>query len=86
MQSWQIKALELEDTAFEHLDEFVHDHALFFLIGIIYLLLALLVWVLRNALLRNATKPRSHVRPIIFIHLPGTPPPAPGESFDPLCR
>jgi len=84
MQSWQIKALEVEDTALRHLDGYVHEHALYFLIGIIYLLLALLVWVLRNALLRNATKSRPHVQPIIFIHLPGTPPPAPGEQFDPF--
>jgi hypothetical protein len=84
MQSWQIKALELEDTALKHLDGFAHEHALYFLIGIIYLLLALLVWVLSGALRPKSGKPLSHVRPAIIIHLPGTPPPAPGESFDPF--
>ena len=83
MQSWQIKTLEVEDMALRHLDGFAHEHSLYFLVGIIYLLLALLVWVLRNALLRNATKSRSHVQPIIFIHLPGTPPPPP-EPFNPF--
>jgi len=39
MQSWQIKALELEGSALKHLDAFVHEHALYFLIGIIYVLL-----------------------------------------------
>ena len=45
MQTWQIKALELEASALKYVDGFVHEHALWFLIGIIYLLTALLVWV-----------------------------------------
>jgi hypothetical protein len=77
MQPWQIKALELEASGLKHLDGFVHDHALYFLIGAIYLLLALLVWVLCGALRRKGGKPMSHVRPAIFIQLPGTPPPPP---------
>ena len=75
MQPWQIKALELETSGLKHLDGFVHDHALYFLIGAIYLLLALLVWVLCGALRPKGGKPMSHVRPAIFIQLPGTPPP-----------
>jgi hypothetical protein len=77
MQPWQIKALELETSGLKHLDGFVHDHALYFLIGAIYLLLALLVWVLCGALRPKRGKPMSHVRPAIFIQLPGTPPPPP---------
>ena len=46
MQTLQIKALELEASALKYVDGFVHEHALWFLIGIIYLLLALLAWVL----------------------------------------
>jgi hypothetical protein len=42
MQSWQIKALELEVSALNRLDGFIHEHALYFFIGAIYLLLALL--------------------------------------------
>ena len=41
MQPWQIKALELEASGLKHLDGFIHEHALYFLIGAIYLLLAL---------------------------------------------
>ena len=37
MQPWQIKALELESSALKHLDGFIHEHALCFLIGAIYL-------------------------------------------------
>ena len=83
MQSWQIKALELEDTAFRQLDGFVHDHALYFLIGIIYLLLALLAWVLCGGLRPKSGKPLPHVRPGIVIHLSGPPPP-PADTFDPF--
>jgi hypothetical protein len=57
----------------KHLDGFVHEHALYFLLGAIYLLLALLAWVLSGALRRKGGKSALHVRPGIFIHLPGPP-------------
>jgi hypothetical protein len=75
MQPWQIKALELEASGLKHLDGFVHEHALYFLIGAIYLLLALLAWVLSGALRPKGGQPITHVRPVFFIHLPGPPPP-----------
>ena len=84
MQTWQIKALELEASGLKHLDGFVHDHALYFLIGAIYLLLALLVWVLCGALRPKGGNPMSHVRPAIVIRLPGTPPPPPEPPFEPF--
>jgi len=37
MQPWHIKALELEASGFKHLDGFIHEHALYFLVGAIYL-------------------------------------------------
>jgi hypothetical protein len=82
MQPWQIKALELEASGLEHLDGFIHEHALGFFIGAIYLLLALLAWVLSGALRRNGGKPMPHIRPALFISLPGPPPPPP--EFDPF--
>jgi hypothetical protein len=33
MQSWQIKALEPEVSALKHLDGFIHEHVLYFLMG-----------------------------------------------------
>jgi hypothetical protein len=39
MQPWQTKALELEASGLKHLDGFIHDQALYFLIAAIYLLL-----------------------------------------------
>ena len=83
MQPWQIKALELEASGLKHLDGFIHEHALYFYIGAIYLLLALFAWVLSGALRRKGGKSASHVRPVLFIHLPG-PPPSPPDTFDPF--
>ncbi len=83
MQPWQIKALELETSALNRLDGFIHEHALYFLIGAIYLLLALLAWVLSGALRRKGGQPMCHVRPAIIIHLSGPPPP-PEPPFDPF--
>ena len=83
MQSWQIKALELEVSVLKHLDGFMREHALYFLTGAIYLLLALLVWVLSGGLRRKGGNPTPHVRLGLFIHLPGPPPPPPG-TFDPF--
>jgi hypothetical protein len=90
MQPWQIKALELETSGLKQLDGFVHEHALGFFIGAIYLLLALLAWVLSGALRRNGGKRKPQIRPALLIRLPGTPrldldtfdpfPPAPGSA------
>ena len=82
MQPWQIKALELEASGLKHLDGFIHEHALGFFIGAIYLLLALLAWVLSGGLRCKGGKSALHVRPGLFIHLPGPPPPPP--EFDPF--
>ncbi len=83
MQPWQIKALELEALGLKHLDGFIHEHALGFFIGAIYLMLALLAWVLSSALRRKGGKSTLHVRPGLFIHLSGPPPP-PSDTFNPF--
>ncbi len=71
MQTWQIKALELEAAGLKHLDGFMHEHALGFFIAAIGLLLALLAWVLSRAMRRKGGN--SHVRPVILIYLPKPP-------------
>jgi hypothetical protein len=81
MQPWQIKGLELEASGLKQLDGFIHDHELYFLIAVIYLLLALLAWVLSGALRRKGGKSTHHVRPAIFIDLTGRPP-TPPDTFD----
>jgi hypothetical protein len=82
MQSWQIRALELEASGLKHFDGFIHEHALGFLIGAIGLLLALLAWVLSGALRRKGGKLMSCVQPAIIIRLSGPPPPP--DTFDPF--
>ena len=84
MQPWQINALELEASGLKHLDGFISEHPLIFLIGPIYLLLARLVWVLSGALRRRGEKFTHHVRPAIIIHLPESPPPPLEPPFDPF--
>lgn len=82
MQPWQIKVLELEGSLLESLGGFIHAHALCFLIAAIYLLLAVLAWVLSGGLRPKGGKSLPYVRSGIII-LPGTPPPPP-ETFDPF--
>ena len=82
MQPWQIKALEVEASGLKHLDGFIHEHALCVFIGAIYLLLALLAWVLSGALRRKGGKLMSYVRPAVFIHLLGPPPSS--DTFNPF--
>lgn len=86
MQSWQNKALELEAAALKYVDGFVHEHALWFLMGTIYLLLALLVWVLSGGLRRKLFQGKTmpHVPPVIVIHMPVGRPTATPELFDPF--
>jgi hypothetical protein len=83
MQPWQIKALELEASGLKHLDGFIHEHALGFFIGAIYLLLALLAWVLSGGLRRKIPN-QPHVRGGIGIIIqPHTPPPIIIHEYDP---
>jgi hypothetical protein len=78
MQTWQIKALELEASALDSLSGFIHEHALWFLVGAIYVLMALLIWVLCGGL-RRTFPSQPHVRAgigiIIQPQAPPTPPP-----------
>jgi hypothetical protein len=86
MPTWETKALEWEMSALKHLDGFMDEHALFFLVGAIYLLLALSVWVLSGGLRRKLWKgkPIPHVRPVIVLQIPIGRPPAPPEPFNPF--
>jgi len=78
MQSFEIKALELEASALDSLRGFIHEHALCFLIGVIYLLLALLLWVLCGGLRRkfpNQPHLRARIGIVIQPNTPPSPPP-----------
>jgi hypothetical protein len=81
MQSWQIKTLELEQSALKHLDEIIAGHQLLISIGIIYLVIVLGVCLI--LLLCCGQRKSSHIRPVIFVQLPGQPLP-PVDEFNPF--
>lgn len=83
MQTWQIKALELEAAALKYVDGFVHEHALWVLMGIIYLLLALLMWMVSGGMRRKVLRGKPMPPPVIGVHLPIGRPAPPSEPFDP---
>jgi hypothetical protein len=66
MQPWQINALELEASGLKHLDGFIREHPLYFLVAVICLLVVLLAWVLSGGLRRirqpHPQCPRSYCR------------------------
>ena len=72
MQSWQIKLLELEAAALKHLDGFTSMTTLCFHRAI-YLLLALVVWVLTGGLRRRFKLPQCSSAPVIVIQSPEPP-------------
>lgn len=83
MQSWQIKALELEASALKFLDGIIADYGPYLFFGVVILLMIFGIWVLSGGLRRKLLKGGSfpHARPVIFIRLPGPPPPPP-DTFD----
>jgi hypothetical protein len=83
MQPWQIKALELETSGLKHLNGCIDDHALLFLFGAIYLLLALLIWVLSGGLRRKfPSQPNVRAGIGIFIQPHAPPPPIIIHEYD----
>ena len=84
MQPWQINVLKLEMSVLDHLNEFIHEHVLYFFMGTIYLLLAILAWVLIKILQPPPGEPRPYVRPQIVVQVDNPPPPSPEPIFDPF--
>lgn len=88
MQSWQIKALELEASALGQLDEFIAHHKLGVFVAVIYLALALLAGFIALVFHDQRKKPsqrRTHVPPIVFVEIQAPPPwPPPPDTFDPF--
>jgi hypothetical protein len=80
MQPWQIKTLEMEQTALKHLDGVLAGYELVIPIGIIYLLIILGVCLI---LLLRCGQRKWRVRPVIFIQMPG-PPPRQADTFGPF--
>ena len=83
MQSWQIKVLKLEESVLDDLNGFVHEHALYCLLGLMGLLAVLLVWVLAGGLRRRFPQRAGRVPPVIVIKSPAPPSP-PAEDWNPF--
>jgi len=83
MQSWQIKALELEQSALEYLDRIIADHPLYASLGFVCLFMAfglcLILLIIRG---RKNLKGKSYVPPVIIYM--SEPPPPPPDNFDPF--
>jgi len=83
MQAWQINALKLEVSLLDDLTVFIRENALYFLLGIIGLMVVLLAWVVSGGLRGGFKQLPGTVHPVIVIRLPG-PPPAQPDDFNPF--
>jgi hypothetical protein len=79
MQTWQIKVLKLEASVLDDLNEFVHAHALYCLLGLMGLLTVLMAWVLAGGLRRRFPQQAGRVPPVIIVQSPISPPPEPDD-------
>ena len=69
MTSWQIRALNFEESALEHFSRFIAEHALALAGGLILILMAVGIWVLVRGLGRKPPEGKSGFRvppPIII--------------------
>ena len=89
MPSWEIKGLELEQSVLKFLDRVIADYGFYLFMGLVFLLIPLLVWVLSGGLRRKLLrgKPAPDVTAVIGVQIPtgrSTPPPEPFDPFPPL--
>jgi hypothetical protein len=86
MQPMQMKALELEQSVLKFLDGVIADYGLYIFMGLVFLLIPFLAWVLSGGLRRKLLKgkPMPHVTAVIGLQIPIGRPTPPPESFDPF--
>ena len=89
MQPMQIKALELEQSVLKFLDEVIADDGVYIFMGLVFLMIPILAWVLSGGLRRKQSKgkPIPHVTAAIGVQIKigrPTPPPEPFDPFPPL--
>ena len=86
MQPMQIKALELEQSVLKFLDGVIADYGLYIFMGLVFLLIPILVWVLSGGMRRTLLKgkPMPHVTAVIGVQIPIGRPMPPPEPFDPF--
>jgi hypothetical protein len=86
MQPMQIKALELEQSVFKFLDGVIADYGVYIFMGLVFLLIPFLAWVLSGGLRRKQLKgkPMPHVTAAIGVQITIGRPKPPPEPFDPF--
>jgi hypothetical protein len=86
MQPMEIKALELEQSLLKFLAGVIADYGLYIFMGLVFLLIPFLAWVLSGGLRRKLLKgkPVVHVTPVIGVQIPIGRPTPPPEPFDPF--
>ena len=86
MQPWQIKALELEQSVLNFLDRVLANYGLYIFMGLVFLLVPILAWVLSGGLRRKLlkSKPVPDVTAVIGVQIPIGRPTPPPEPFDPF--
>lgn len=78
----EIKLLKLEESALKHLDVIFAHHGIYAIMGVVWLWVFLIVWVVVDVSRRKAKGHRLHIRPVIFIETPAPPrPPEPPSAF-----
>jgi hypothetical protein len=86
MTSWQIRALNLGESALEHSSRFIAEHALAFAVGLILVLIALGIWVLVRGFVRKPPEGKSGFRVppgIIKVEAPSRPTEPEFDTFPP---
>ena len=77
--------VQMLDPVFRCLDEMIEDYGLYLFMGLVYVAIPFLAWVLCGGLRRALFKGKSvpHLPPVIIIPLPGRRP-QPPETFNPF--
>ena len=86
MQPMQIKALELEQSVLKFLDGVIADHGIYIFMGLVFLLIPFLAWVLSGGLRQKLLKdkPIPHVTAAMGVQITIGRPTPPPEPFDPF--
>jgi hypothetical protein len=80
----KLNAAQMLDPVFEFLDRLIRDYGDIMYMVFAYVAIAVIVWILGGGLRRKSNGKPVHDAPtVIFIYLPGSPPPPP-ETFDPF--
>ncbi len=77
--------VQILDPVFRFLDGMIEDYGLYLFMGLVYIAIPFLAWVLCGGLRRALFKGKSvpQLSAVVVLHLPGRPP-QPPETFNPF--